>query len=323
MKKQTVQQHPDSHAERKMENPKIDKAMQKALRKEGRPIGLSLILYILITNVVGLAIALPGLLITHTMGQFLEIAQFAASIIGLGFLFFYFRRKVEYKAVFKKEKRMTPGDFSLLLCLFIGFSTVALFFYQSFEESVQQIGYSLAPRGLETLLNSDSLFILLSVWIIAPVGEELIFRGFLMRYLEKYGKLTAIVVTALLFGLFHGNLGQGLNAFAVGLVLGYVAIEYSVVWSIVLHWVNNFVFCSLLPDLLGGIRAMAPISTLFALICLAVSAAVLVKRRTEVAAWFRANPAEENTIGCLLSSGWTSLFLLLHIAGIILCIHPL
>ena len=304
-----------------MTSTKIDKAESKAIRKEPKPIGLSLILYILITTVAAIAILLPGLLITGELGQLPEIAQFVAPILGLGFMFLYFRSKMEYKTLFKKEKKMTALHFIRILFMFIGISTVAQFFYQAFEESLQQMGYSLVPDVLEALLGSKNVFMLLAAWIIAPIGEELIFRGFLLRHLEKHGKVAAIFITSLLFGLFHGNLGQGMNAFAVGLVLGYVAMEYSVIWSIVLHWINNFVFCSLLPGLLGGIPAMAPISTLVALICLAIAVYMLVYNRRLVAAWFKENAAQENRIEWLLSSGWMNLFLLLAVAGVFLSIH--
>lgn len=306
-----------------MTSTKIDKAERKAICKEGKPIGLSLILYILITTVAAVAILLPGLLITGELGQLPEIAQFVAPILGLGFMFLYFRSKMEYKTLFKKEKKMTALHFIRILFMFIGISTVAQFFYQAFEESLQQMGYSFVPDVLEALLGSNNVFMLLAVWIIAPIGEELIFRGFLLRHLEKHGKVAAIFITSLLFGLFHGNLGQGMNAFAVGLVLGYVAMEYSVIWSIVLHWINNFVFCSLLPGLLGGIPAMAPISALVALICLAIAVYMLVYNRRLVADWFKENAAQENRIEWLLSSGWMNLFLMLHTVMIVLCIHSL
>ena len=52
--------------------------------------------------------------------------------------------------------------------------------------------------------------------------------------------------SALLFGVFHGNLVQIPFAFLVGLVLGYVAAEYSLGWCILLHWINNCVLGMLL-----------------------------------------------------------------------------
>lgn len=85
----------------------------------------------------------------------------------------------------------------------------------------------------------NSVPMLIYMAAIAPVTEELLFRGGVMRTLQPYGRRFAVASTALLFGLFHGNLTQAVFAAAVGLLLGYVAMEYSVFWSIALHFINN------------------------------------------------------------------------------------
>ena len=64
------------------------------------------------------------------------------------------------------------------------------------------------------------LLILLTV-ILAPLFEELIFRKLLLDRLSVYGSKFAIIITAVAFGLFHGNLDQFFYAALVGLVLGY------------------------------------------------------------------------------------------------------
>ena len=83
--------------------------------------------------------------------------------------------------------------------------------------------------------------------ISAPVIEELMFRGVLLKGLsEKYGVKWGIILSALLFGLFHLNWHQMLTATVVGLIYGWVATETkSVRYTILLHAMNNamvFVF---------------------------------------------------------------------------------
>lgn len=78
-------------------------------------------------------------------------------------------------------------------------------------------------------------------------------RGFLMRRFEKYGKGFAVIVSAVLFGVMHGNPLQ-IVMNAVGLILGYIAIEYSIKWSIILHIANNFI----LGDVIGGCSGCFP-----------------------------------------------------------------
>jgi len=92
--------------------------------------------------------------------------------------------------------------------------------------------------------------IMLYVCLGAPIIEECIFRGWLLKSFQPYGKVFAIFASALFFGLIHGHLVQSPFAFAEGLVFGYVAVEYSLLWALGLHIFNNFVLGNILPRLL-------------------------------------------------------------------------
>lgn len=64
---------------------------------------------------------------------------------------------------------------------------------------------------------------LIGVGLLAPVAEELVFRGMAMRRMrENLGVLTSIGISSLIFGTMHGNFLQGLFAFVLGLLMGYV-----------------------------------------------------------------------------------------------------
>jgi hypothetical protein len=65
------------------------------------------------------------------------------------------------------------------------------------------------------------------------------FRGAVLRALQPYGTNFAIVLTSLLFGLYHLVLFQGAFAFFVGLVFAYCALRFSIKWSMLLHLINN------------------------------------------------------------------------------------
>lgn len=84
------------------------------------------------------------------------------------------------------------------------------------------------------------LTVLYSV-ILAPVCEELIFRGVTMRCARKALPFwLANIMQAALFGLFHLNWIQGIYAFALGIVLGYVCERGgSIYYSIGLHFLFN------------------------------------------------------------------------------------
>lgn len=90
-------------------------------------------------------------------------------------------------------------------------------------------------------LGNESAFMILCVCLFAPIGEELIFRGLTMRIMEKAMPWqAALVVQAVLFGVYHLNLVQGVYAVVLGLIFGYFAHRYgSVVPGILLHMVIN------------------------------------------------------------------------------------
>lgn len=96
--------------------------------------------------------------------------------------------------------------------------------------------------------------------ILAPITEEIVFRGALLRVLlETFGhqkRWIAIVISALIFAVIHGNVAQGTHAFIGGIALGWLYMRTrSVLPGIVLHWVNNsiaYITFNLLPDMSDG-----------------------------------------------------------------------
>ena len=84
-------------------------------------------------------------------------------------------------------------------------------------------------------------FLFLWAVVLAPVLEVLFFRGLLLRRVEKAaGTVPAVLFSALLFGLYHGNLAQGITAAAAGLALGYAYVRTdALLVSVVMHAAVN------------------------------------------------------------------------------------
>ncbi len=108
------------------------------------------------------------------------------------------------------------------------------------------LGMPLENPQLEFLLPEDitgvqAFGMILLAGILAPFGEEVFFRGVLYQYLrDKWGVITGVIVSSLLFGLIHLNLAVGITAFLLGILLA-VLFEYSrSLWtSVLIHAVNN------------------------------------------------------------------------------------
>ena len=99
---------------------------------------------------------------------------------------------------------------------------------------------------LNGLLQPDTIggFILLftAIALIAPLGEELLFRGFLQQFLEKHWKdiTRAILVTALFFAMIHMNPYWFVQIYILGIMLGFLAWKTGSVFPpLILHGVNN------------------------------------------------------------------------------------
>lgn len=119
-------------------------------------------------------------------------------------------------------------------------------------------------------LSSFTWLTLLATAVLAPVTEELAFRGLTLHFARRLcGRFwLANLIQALLFGIAHGNLIQGSYAFALGLVLGYFCHTYqSLGASMLLHACFNLF--SAVFDLLF---AQVPFTLLIALGELALGA---------------------------------------------------
>ena len=152
--------------------------------------------------------------------------------------------------IYRTGRPMHLGTFVCLVCLAFGCQLPAQLLTMGLEWLSNLFGGSLTDVLQENGADMDTLPMWLYACLAAPITEELLFRGLLLRSMAPFGKKFAIVVSAVLFGLYHGNPIQTPYAFAVGLILGYVALEYNVIWAMVLHMMNNLLLGDSLPRLL-------------------------------------------------------------------------
>ena len=85
---------------------------------------------------------------------------------------------------------------------------------------------------------------LFSTLILPPIVEETIFRGLILKYLQRAGAafLVANLIQAVCFGIYHGNIVQGIYTFVIGLFFGYVAWRYdSLIPGMFMHFVYNLI----------------------------------------------------------------------------------
>lgn len=100
----------------------------------------------------------------------------------------------------------------------------------------------------------------LSIGILTPLAEEIVFRGAILRKLlgifDDRWHWVAIAVSAVIFGAVHGNWPQFVHAALLGLLLGWMYYRTgSILPGIMLHWVNNtvaYVMFNIMPQMADG-----------------------------------------------------------------------
>lgn len=178
-----------------------------------------------------------------------------------------------------KRLRVRPRDFLGLLVICLGVMYLANLVTLGFVAGIERLsGRTFTNPLTEVTGSSDLLATLLFGAGVAPVMEELLFRGAVLRRLRPYGEDLAVFGSAFLFGMFHANYYQILYAFAVGCVLAYVALRTrGVLASILLHVAVNLsgTMASLLP---AENTALATALGLAALALMGGCVALLVRR---------------------------------------------
>ena len=143
------------------------------------------------------------------------------------------------KSVPIRKNRRPAALCGLVVVLFASYNLVqmAIFsltdiirFFPSYEEVSEAFGM-------------DSFAIrLLTIGVIAPIIEELIFRGILINRMKWMPVWLSVFLQGLLFGVVHLNMFQGLYAFVAGILLGFIYVRYnSIILVIAGHMSYNMI----------------------------------------------------------------------------------
>ena len=96
-------------------------------------------------------------------------------------------------------------------------------------------------KGRTSLINEPLYIDVIMAVFVAPILEEIVFRGVIMNNLRKYGIRVAIIINSLLFGLSHYNIEMIVPGFLTGIIFSYIAYKYSIKYSILIHFFINVI----------------------------------------------------------------------------------
>ena len=96
-------------------------------------------------------------------------------------------------------------------------------------------------------LTTKNYFISLIPLVILPaICEELLFRGIILKGLKKHGKAFSILISSLMFSIFHMAISQTVYPLLMGILLGVIMYnENNIYYCIAVHMTNNFVSLTL------------------------------------------------------------------------------
>lgn len=296
-----------------------EKYVNRFLRREFRVVGWLLVAYYGIMNILTVAAVFSDVL--RQFLQSLSRGQFpgnpdihalmgngwgyvATVAVGLLFLFCWKEDRFWKESVLASHGKMTVGVFAVLACLCMAAQLVNSLWIAGLELVMNQFDRSVMDILESVSGQSDTFSMFLYASILAPVSEELIFRGYILQTLRPYGKKFAIVLSAFLFGIFHGNLLQTPYAFLMGLVLGYVTVEYHIGWAVALHVFNNLVLADLLTRLTGGLSEQASEAVSLVLLGGAAIAAgvVLIVKRKRIGEYIRSDWMDRRCVKCFFTN---------------------
>ena len=217
---------------------------EQPAKKAYRTAGAALFAFIVATQLSAVFIMLIALMISpqlqNTDWFLLALNFLAIDCIGATFFFLLIKKA---PAIPREKKKMSVGSmicaaFICISCIYV-FNIITIFFTTLLE---QLFNTTFPSRLDETLENANLWLAIISVVIVAPIVEELIFRKLLCDRLSAYGERQAVIFSALAFSLFHANLEQMLYAFTLGCIFGIIYVRTGrLKYTVILHAIVNFV----------------------------------------------------------------------------------
>lgn len=161
--------------------------------------------------------------------------QYGALLVII--IFISKRKKVEQCEI--KGIKVTRKDYLFASLLIISYISITYGWFDYILFSIPTGDYY--DFAMDYFSSLPLWILLFESCIIAPIFEEVLYRGVLLKGLSKrYSTKKAIIYSALIFGIAHLNIPQGINAFLLGIIIGLVYYyTNSIFICIVMHFTNN------------------------------------------------------------------------------------
>lgn len=220
-------------------------ALLKGLRFIGTVAGACIVLYVLFQNALSIPFAFEPLRSVYThSAEFRSLVSIVFSIIGLLVPFVFGGLILQKKKFFSSLCFDKPVSFPLMLSSVpFGFLVCLIgnYFTSVFVSLTRTAGIELSAPDYTVPDSLGGRFIYaVAIAVVPALVEEFAIRGVVMQPLRRYGDRFAIVASAAVFAILHGNLVQAPFAFIAGLGIGYAVCISGSVWTgVIIHFCNN------------------------------------------------------------------------------------
>ena len=248
-----------------------------ALRHVCSTIALGCAVMMVLMQAIGVIMILGMQMISPRIAKSVLFSHLSSAIpfycVGIPVFNLILRTLPNYPA--EQKLRMRVDEVMTWMVITLGGMYVFNFLSIWINELIGALKGSPVVNPVEPAVSNIPLTILFSV-ILAPIFEELVFRGMIINRLRPYGDKVCIFFSALLFAMYHGNLYQMFYAFAIGLAFGYVALRTGHIgYTIGLHAFINLCGGIIFPQLSLSSNEWVLDATGFFIVVLMISAVTL------------------------------------------------
>lgn len=239
--------------EQAVDMPKGPEVILKAEKKFCSGMGINFFVFFLVAN--GLQIIVGNLILLFASeiyfdnyGLYMVLAMAPMYVVAFPVLWLMCKRR---EAVKLPQHKLGAGNYMIFLMMCFGVMIIGNIVGIVINLIIGIIKGSPVINSVDLMLNSSSLWAnILIVGICAPIFEELMFRKLIVDRMVRYGEATAIVVSGLMFGLFHGNFTQFFYATALGMLFAFIYVKTGKLrYTILTHFIINMSSTLLVPVL--------------------------------------------------------------------------
>lgn len=187
------------------------------------------------------------------------------------------KSREEKSVIVKKEEYIYPflaGIFMCLGCNWLIDMSGIINIFTGFNEVA------------DSLYGGSIIFEFIAMVIIAPLLEEILFRGIIFARLREYMSVkVAIVISALIFGIIHGNVVQGIYAFIIGICLAYIYERYNTLLAAVLFHMSANLMSVIMTECEPVVRLIskALVYNIIGVVCLVMGIIMLISINRHIA----------------------------------------